>query len=525
MRFTRSFILALAIFIFITTGLYGIDYGDHVDEPRLLNSIAESMTTGTLLPDWYNYPSVSYTIGVWSMLPYTSYMVATHPQEYSANSFRANLEQVGESLPDLVDSHDFRLYLRGIFLLISTLAIFWTYYSAFSLRQNLLEAIFAAVILAGSWEFNYQARYIAPDALMMQFGILTILCLLKFLQNPRRAVWLVAATVSAGLATGTKYQAGLFFGLVILIYWLTITNDVSCRVKLIKSLSLSAIFGGVFLLTTPGAVLQPIAFLHHVGYEINHYSTGHHVHTVSPGLTHLNLIGQYLIFEFPSNYVEISVAISILAIAGAGVIIWQHRTQATLLVAFPLFYILYMSTQQVMFIRNLMVIFPFIAIWGGVGLNSLIQWLSPKFKLLRLLFIAGFAIMALLNSFWLIEAAHGIKNPTKVNEVTILIEHVQKHANQDFHVSPQVREALTDEYSTLPPNIISTQMDGQQIVIYVSELKAILAELNRPYLINRSNFYTFLYPQIHTNTNYFDAAPQHIVILSRAEYEQLIGTE
>lgn len=294
--------------------------------------------------------------------------------------------------------------------------------------------------------------------------------------------------MSAGLATGPKYQTGLFFGLVILIHWLTIANDVSRRAKLIKSLNLSAIFGGVFLLTTSGAVLQPISFMHYVGYEINHYSTGHHVHTVSPGLPHLNLIGQYLIFEFPSNYVEISVAISILAIGGAGVIVRQHRIQATLLVAFPLFYILYMSTQQVMFIRNLMVIVPFIAIWSGVVLNSLIQLLSPKFMLLKPLFIAGFAIMALLNSYWLIEAAHGIKNPTKVDEAPMLIEPVQKHANQDFHVSPQVHEALTDEDSTLPPNIISTQMDGQQIVIYVSELKATLAELKRPYLINRSIF-------------------------------------
>ncbi|HEX2990305.1 MAG TPA: hypothetical protein VHO49_06480, partial [Anaerolineales bacterium] len=57
-------ILFLLVWIFsIYTGAIGMDFS-HWDENKLFRSLRDSIPDGTLLPGWYNYPSMIYDLTV-----------------------------------------------------------------------------------------------------------------------------------------------------------------------------------------------------------------------------------------------------------------------------------------------------------------------------------------------------------------------------------------------------------------------------------------------------------------------------
>ena len=69
------------------------------------------------------------------------------------------------------------------------------------------EALLGDLVLGLSWALAYHARWIAPDAVMPQFGALTMLSSMLAWWRPDQRIWLPLAAV--GLACGTKYAGGL----------------------------------------------------------------------------------------------------------------------------------------------------------------------------------------------------------------------------------------------------------------------------------------------------------------------------
>src|SRR5262249_43549363 len=128
------------------------------------------------------------------------------------------------------------------------------------------------------------------------------------------------------------------------------------------------LFGVTFLITTPGAALQPIQFVRDVLFEMGHYASGHGVQTVAPGFTHFYLMLGYLAMAALSKYSAIALLIFLFAVIGAVAILRENWRIGAIFLAFPMIYVLYMSRQSVMFIRNMLVVFPFIAILSARGL-------------------------------------------------------------------------------------------------------------------------------------------------------------
>jgi hypothetical protein len=181
----------------------GIDFNSHWDERKLFKSVRESIPVGEVLPGWYNYPSMIYDLAVLSASPK---ILSTYLSDRSA--FRENMEE--QLMGD--DLRNFTLRTRLLFLGLTTLVLLWTYLLAFIWTRQWSQALLSSAILASSWELAYHARWIAPDALLMQFGILTILLVFLALRasGTQKFVWLMAATVAAGMACGTKYFGGIF---------------------------------------------------------------------------------------------------------------------------------------------------------------------------------------------------------------------------------------------------------------------------------------------------------------------------
>src|SRR5690606_23995424 len=191
---------------------------------------------------------------------------------------------------------------------------------------------------------------------------LTALLAVRAAQAPNPHRWLFGAAVVAGLATGTKYPGGLLLIPVLIASWPTLKNH-DKRGRLILLGGIGIIFVSTYLLSTPGTLLASDEFIHDVRFEIQHYGRdGHGIHTVEWGLPHLRLNLGYLSLAALSWYKWLALPLFGLALVGGAAAWRENRTIALILVLFPLVYVLYMSLQRVMFVRNLMVVLPFLAL-------------------------------------------------------------------------------------------------------------------------------------------------------------------
>ena len=68
-----------------------------------------------------------------------------------------------------------------------------------------------------------------------------------------------------------------------------------------------------------------------------------------------------------SPYLPIALVIFVLAIIGIVSLIRQNWREGAVLLAFPLFYLLYFAMQRVMVVRNLLAVIPFLAIAAARG--------------------------------------------------------------------------------------------------------------------------------------------------------------
>ncbi len=106
-------------------------------------------------------------------------------------------------------------------------------------------------------------------------------------------------------------------------------------------------FAVTFLVSTPGAVLQPLWFVWHARDMFIHYRYETHAnYTVSPGLGHGLGILEYIGVVVFSPYAAFAAFFFLLAILGVYAILRQSGFAALIVVAFPIVNLGFMGTQQ-----------------------------------------------------------------------------------------------------------------------------------------------------------------------------------
>jgi len=142
--------------IALGTSLGGLNFGYHWDEAKMLNSIQRAAETGRFLPGWYQYPSLCFWLGLLAK-PLSALWSSEHG-----------------------DLDSLRFTLRSMMAVITLATGLWTYALVRLWRRSNLEALVAAGIVLLSFEINYHSRWIAPDGLMMHFGIASMYYLTRF---------------------------------------------------------------------------------------------------------------------------------------------------------------------------------------------------------------------------------------------------------------------------------------------------------------------------------------------------------
>src|SRR5262249_15728738 len=243
----------------------------------------------------------------------------------------------------VVDSHAYLLRVRALFLVITSLSVVWVYLIVLHWRQSWVEALLGSAFLALSWEVAYHLRWIATDGMLTQFAALTLLFTLRSWVKRHRHLWLQLAAVAAGLACGTKYPGGLILVPVLAAAYMTWNGK--SYLALIRLLAqLVIIFTGVYLVTTPGTLLQPLRFLGDIESTRALSSSGAGgAQTIAPGLEHGWLMFIYFSSILFSHYVPIAVLCFALCIIGSYALVRESRKTAALFLCFPTLYILYFS--------------------------------------------------------------------------------------------------------------------------------------------------------------------------------------
>ena len=472
-----SSFIALLLAAFIAIGIRGLDFGRHWDEPVLLRQYRYSIEHRLLLPVGvsnkdrpeleggnYEYPSVLYWVGMASALP--------------------EIVQRGGSPSgpaDFFTSAAFDLRLRRNCLLISSVLIVWVFIAARAIGRRWIGAVVAAGLVGGSWEFAYHSRFVATDTIMAEFaGLTLLLCLvaIRTTDTTWRHRWMIGAAVAAGLATGTKYPGGLLAAPVLIAGWCcraggpirsfeprhgrdarasTIASQVGWLAKLL------AIQVGVFLLTTPGAVLQPWNFVAWLQYNRFHYGqAGHFGHTIRSHAGHLWAMLQYLSQVLFSPSPIVSGTVSCLCAIGAIRLLKNDRRIAAVLLAFPVLYVGYFSTQIVMIVRNLLVLLPFLAVLAAVGVDTLFDGLGRARGAWRAIGVWGLsaALTAEIagSLLWLSNAAESIQSQrTEPAQLAAAREYLNFHP--DMAVYPTERVAAGLGWPLVPKST------GGQIVV------------------------------------------------------------
>jgi len=449
-RFTFVLPPALLLILFWSVSFSGLDFGVHWDEVRAkFDSVKKSVETGIFLqsvgePDGhsYNYGGVNYLLTLSGFAPELTRYLAEGPH---------TREALTQAIAPLIYTMKIRLRVRAIYAFFSSLSIVWLYCLCRVLDRSRTESFLAAAILTLSWEINYHSRWIAPDVVMMQFAVLTFLCLALGMKR-RSLGWLYGAAIAAGLTAGTKYPGALVLPSLLVGAAYTFWQARLSAFHLLKHLTgLTAATGLTFVLTTPGVLVDPFGFFAQLHEQQEVYAGGWYGYTVQSGLRHFEEIWKYFMLQVFSHYWPISIGLTAFFLLGLLIIAKEHRLISFLMAAFCLFYLVFFSQQRAMIVRNMLVIVPFLCLAAARGITMLAQMRGPKAARTVYAFVGlGLAV----NLGWEVYAAERIGKRTDLDFFLRQFEaHAKASTADTFFVSDDLFIALSRLPDRLPDNI------------------------------------------------------------------------
>jgi len=524
-RFVLNLVLVLLPFTFaVQTGRIGIDFGTHWDEHLQCRLVARTLKTGVLLPGVYNYPMVPYWL-TWSALGFRSVFPTYERNELMTDLRNGAMVAVETSALQkyVLEDHGFLLRVRLIFLVVSSLSVIWTYLLVLSWRRSIGEAFLAASFLCLSWEAAYHSRWIAPDQVMTSFAVLSMMFIMSVsVRRGPRKVCLYGATVAAALASGTKYQSALLVLPLVMVAYQTRNRARSLWSFLQELVGLGALFTVAFVLITPAAYLDPGRFVSWLVLMRDWYKNGGHFgYDAVPGLPHLWKILVYLGSDYFSFLQPIALLLSALVIVGAVDMVRESRQRAVAFLFLPVLYILYMCTQKVFIVRNLLLVGPFLAIAAARGVGSLLGLV--KAPALRFLVVAGVAGVLVVNANWLYRAALSIPRHKPGIALQDLAHYVETQPIHRIYASQSVRNALKALHLD-SARLADTPQASQEWAFYPDDWANFGTRPSNLSRLANTWFGTF-----EINWNYYTnwAGPPRIVVVStqraQAEHVQLLG--
>lgn len=459
-------VLLFLVFLFaLFSGMAGVDFGSQWDQNLIKGQVNKFVRTGNLLTGEYHYPPVSSYIATSTTLPYAAPFVARYgtnwvpTQNYLLNEVLKNPNQA------------FLLNLRRVFVFFTTLAVLWLGLAAG--QRKWLAGLAAGIVLAFSWEINYQSRFVHPDGPTMQFVALTLLfCLLAFYKKRpfSSATWLYFGAAAAAAATATKYTAGLSLLSVLLVAVLLWKQAGQPWPRLLLRLAgLGLVYGLVFVLLVPGVLFETSIFWDQVIRDQTIYASGHGRQTVEAGWDYLSRVLIYLFGVAFSPYPVLALGVSGFALAGVYALLRSpdraERWLGAVLVGVPALYLLFLATHRVLFVRNLLQVLPSLALFAGFGFQWLFERLGQApHKRLRFIPVALLALVLGFNAHWILSSVQTIQARDTDAFIHQALNHIAAHPEQPVYMTAAAGQLLAGY--DLPAHLTADKSGSQDLVLF-----------------------------------------------------------
>ena len=227
----------------------------------------------------------------------------------------------------------------------------------FALRGRWIAAWTSGLLVAVGTGLTVHSRFGTVDVPATAFLTFGILAAASAYDSTHSRRWVLWAATLVGLATACKYNMALgILGVFVAL------GTLPKEKRFLTGALAFALFFGVFLIGTPGVILEPQAFKRDFQYELTHSASGHGLvfeGTTSGFLFHL------------SNLVVAMEPLTLLAgIVGLGLAVRAKMSWVWIVLAFALPYYLLIGRAEVKFFRYVLPLVPLIAMGFGEFLEQ-----------------------------------------------------------------------------------------------------------------------------------------------------------
>ncbi len=349
-----AFIVVFAGFLRLSNIGFHLPLDPHMDEMTVVGATVSIARTG--FPDFYNYPS---------LLMYLAVAVTTPIWLFG----KVFLDFPGWA--DFWNSfivHPTMLItvLRAISALFGT-ALVGIIMLCVEKVHGRVSALFSGAICSYIFLLVYNARAARTDTPMAALACLSVFFALLILQNGEKRNYILAG-IFAGLTASMKYNGGVVLIAGMLAHILHFRAENKSWKEIWKHsharwmVRLSII---TFIVTTPGTIFDTVKFLRGFGKEFVHMRAGHFGYETA---------GNGFIYNLTVNW-PIAVGIPVIIAALAGVVFLaldkEKRRKTAVFLVFPAVFFLLMGGGNVLFMRYLVPLAPFVGGLAGIGLGSI----------------------------------------------------------------------------------------------------------------------------------------------------------
>jgi len=378
-----ALVFLLALFLRAHTVSRGLPFFYDEDEAHHYNRTVNMVKDGDLNPHYFHKPSLHFYLRMPVVV--ASYLWSKSKGYLNSMDEVRTYNRYGLAGYAFTASHPGMVkWNRALSLCFSLALILLTFLISKEIGAPDFVSIAAALFTALSPGLIDYASVIGVDGLMAMMCCIAVYFSLKFTRNVT-AKYLLLASAFAGLAISSKYNALPVMGAPFVALLCTRTFNKSN----FSILSLTSL--GFFFLASPFILTSINLFIDDLQYEVWHYAVAGHVgHTAEPGLQQVMFYANWFSTD------AVGILIAIFALYGFLLFIFNSNAQVLTFLSFPLLYFILMCAQRANFVRNMLVIIPFLNIWAAYGIYKLCEIIIKPREVSRLGRIA-FAFFCILQ--------------------------------------------------------------------------------------------------------------------------------
>jgi hypothetical protein len=364
------FCLILAVgFLFraIQTHL-GLPYVYNFDDPQIAAHALTIMKTGDWNPHFFAYGSLMIYID--TIVDAANYLRLAgvqpgQPESLASYHHINNINSIAAPVDGQLDwywtiSHpSFYLWDRYVTATFGTATIAVTYALSRRVIPGLLSLL-PALLLAIMPVHIVQSGLTTTDVPVALFVCAATLAALIFAETGRLTPFLTSLLFT-GLAGATKYNSGVVLVVPLIALVIQFWDDRG-SIRWWHWALLIAVPAATFLAAMPYALLDFKHFITDLADSVSSYHAPG-PRQARPGIRHLRLI----LGQFAENFGMIGGLLSLIGIATL-IVALRTRKSLAVLIAFPVLFILYMSTTTTDYHRNYMQVYPFLCLYAGYAM-------------------------------------------------------------------------------------------------------------------------------------------------------------